>query len=93
MNWSYVTLEGVRIEFSPREDVDVFLSRLAQAASDAAVTEQDLIAMAYATDNPILNNEPVSGVGVVTSAVLADPAYAVMNDLLRRRARLPIRAT
>jgi excisionase family DNA binding protein len=61
------------------------LERLETLLTDPKVTEQQLIGLAYPPENPILDATFHPARGMVTRAVLDDPAYEVMVDLLFRR--------
>jgi len=83
---THTTLTGHRVELEdPKPDVVAFLERLEGMVADPKATEDDLIAVAYGRDNPILDHSIFPARGAVTAAVLADPAYRVMTDLLFRK--------
>lgn len=81
----YETITGHRIEYTPKPKVAAFLRRLEAMVADESATESDCIALAYSTENPILDHSMFPGRGAVTRDVLADPAYRVMTDLLFRK--------
>lgn len=83
---THTTLTGHRIDLEdPRPDVVAFLERLEAMVADPSATEDDLIAVAYGRDNPVLDQSVFPGRGAVTPAVLADPAYRIVTDLLFRK--------
>ena len=82
---TYQTLAGLTVAYSPNPAVAAFVSQLAGMAVDPAVTEDQLVAAVYGTANPLMDTAAVPGRGAVTAAVLADPAYRVMTDLLFRK--------
>lgn len=81
----HTTVSGHRVEYDPSSKVDAFLRRLERMVDDETVSEQDMIGVAYSGDNPILAHDVFPGRGAVTKAVLDDPTYAVMTDLLFRK--------
>lgn len=81
----HTTVSGRCIEYSPTPKASSFLERLEKLAADPKVAEQQLIGLAYSQENPILDASFHPGRGMVTRAVLDDPAYEVMVDLLFRR--------
>lgn len=80
------TLSGHRIEFEkPTGKLATFLRRAQAAAEDPKVTEDDLVALLYSAENPLLSPGLVPGRGVVTKETLANPVYRVLQDLLFRK--------
>jgi excisionase family DNA binding protein len=82
---THTTVSGHRVEYHPTPKVSSFLERLDALLTDPKVTEQQLIGVAYSPENPILDATFHPGRGMVTRAVLDDPAYEVMVDLLFRK--------
>jgi excisionase family DNA binding protein len=83
---THETVSGHTIELPEDAHVDAFLARLAAMVADPTKTENDMIALAYARENPILEPWPLDEArGQVTAAVLANPAYRVITDLLFRK--------
>lgn len=82
---TYVTVSNHSIEYQPTPKVAAFLRRLEEAVSDPKVSERDMTGLAYSLENPILDHTMFPGRGAVTPAVLEDPAYHVMTDLLFRK--------
>lgn len=79
----YTTTAGEVIEYrTPDPKVRAFLARVVDAAHDPRVTEGELVELVYGKENPILDQTIFPGRGAVTKAVLADPIYQVMQDLL-----------
>lgn len=82
---THTTVSGHRIEYSPTPKVSAFLARLEKLVADPKVTEQNMIGLAYSHENPMLDTTMHPARGMVTKAVLDDPAYGVMSDLLFRK--------
>lgn len=79
----YTTILGEVIEYpTPSADVAAFVARATRAAHDPAVTETQLTELVYGRDNPILDQTIFPGRGAVTKAVMANPVYHVLLDLL-----------
>lgn len=82
----YTTTLGEVIEYpKPRPEVAAFLERVREAAEDPMVSENELITLAYGTENPILEQGRFVGRGAVTKEVFANPLYQVMQDLLQHK--------
>lgn len=79
------TVSGHTIELDASPKVTSFLDRLRAMVDDQTVSEQAMIGLAYSTENPFLDHAMFPGRGAVTKDVLANPAYAVMTDLLFRK--------
>lgn len=80
---NYTTVAGEVIEYpTPAKNVTAYLSIVTEAAHDPRVSEGELVEMVYSKDNPILDPTIFKGRGAVTKAVLANPVYHVMQDLL-----------
>lgn len=82
---SYRTVNGQTLEYEATPKVAAFIRRLEEGVENPKVTEQQLIGIAYSSENPILDHTMFPGRGAVTKAVLDDPAYHVMTDLLFRK--------
>lgn len=84
----HTTLTGHEIRHQPSPAARAFLGRLAAMVDDPRATENDMIALGYSRENPLLAAPP-EGVlgdrGYVTREVLEDPSYRVMTDLLTRK--------
>jgi len=70
---------------SPAPPVAAFLERVRRAAADPKVTENDLIALIYGRENPLLDHTMLPGQSMVTPAVFEHPVYRVLTDLLDRK--------
>lgn len=81
----HVTVSGHRIAYEPSPKVVTFLRRLAEMVTDGSVSENEFVGLAYSKENPILDHAMFPTRGAVTKDVLADPAYAVLTDLLFRK--------
>jgi hypothetical protein len=83
---THETMSGHVIEYErPSPKVGAFLARLQEMLEDRKTGEQEMIAVAYSTENPILAQGLFPGRGAVTREVLADPVYHVMADLIARK--------
>jgi len=83
---THLTLSGQEIEYpTPSPPLAKFLKRLEAMAEDSSVTENELIGVAYGSENPLLDHSLFPERGAVTKEVLAHPAYQVMTDLLARK--------
>lgn len=79
----YTTVLGETIEYpKPAPEASRFLERVQTAAEDPLVSEDQLIELIYGPENPVLEQGKFEGRGAVTKAVLADPLYRVLLDLL-----------
>lgn len=82
----HLTLSGHEIEFPrPSPKVAAFLDRLRAMLDDRKATENDMIALAYSKENPLLDPTIFPTRGAVTKEVLANPIYSVVTDLLSRK--------
>ncbi|MGE0792506.1 MAG: helix-turn-helix domain-containing protein [Sandaracinaceae bacterium] len=89
----YTTTAGEVIEYPrPAPEVAAYLARVMKAAHDPRVSEGELIELVYSKDNPLLDATVMPGRGAVTKAVLADPVYHVILDLLFAK-RVQVEAT
>lgn len=82
---SYRTVNGQTLEYEATPKVAAFLRRLEEGVENPKVGEQELVGLAYSSENPILDHTMFPGRGAVTKVVLDDPAYHVMTDLLFRK--------
>lgn len=81
----HTTLQGHRIEYDqPDAKLGRFLKRAESLAEDEGTTEDDLVALIYSDQNPLLEPSPVGGAPLVTKETLAHPCYRVLTDLLER---------
>ena len=80
---TYKTIAGEVIEYEkPTPAVGAFLARVVAASNDPHVTEGALTELIYGKENPLLDQTIFPGRGAVTRAVLGNPVYHVMLDLL-----------
>lgn len=85
----YETLSGHRIEYpDPDPKLAKFLQRASALVDDKKATEDDLVALVYGSDNPILDHTLVPGRGSVTREVFENPVYHVLTDLIWRKSVL-----
>lgn len=83
---THTTVSGHAIEYdTPAPDVLALLARLRAMLEDPKAREDDMLVAVYSPDNPIMDRSVMPGRGAVTPAVLADPVYQVMADLLFRK--------
>lgn len=83
---THETLSGHTIEYEPTPELAAFLARLQALLDDPSKREADMIALAYSRENPLLEPWPFDASrGMVTAAVLAEPAYHVIGDMLFRK--------
>jgi len=86
MKLLHETLSGHRIEFNePEGELARFFELVRRSANDPSFTENDLIALIYSADNPLLSPGVVPGRGMVTKETLQHPVYRVLQDLLVRK--------
>ncbi|NUP12958.1 MAG: excisionase family DNA-binding protein [Polyangiaceae bacterium] len=82
----HVLLSGETLEYPrPTDAVAAYLARLSAAVGDPTIDEHRFIELVYSPNNPLLDPNIMPGRGTVTKAVLADPTYHVMQDLLGRK--------
>jgi excisionase family DNA binding protein len=83
----HTTLAGHRIEYpEPDPKLERFLKRVRTLAEDPNATEDELIALVYGADNPILDHAGLfPGRGAVTREVLDNPVYHVLTDFIARK--------
>jgi excisionase family DNA binding protein len=79
------TLNGHRVEYDePDAKLARFLARVEKAMVDEHVTENEMIALVYSVENPLLESSAIGG-PLVTKETLANPIYRVLADLLERK--------
>lgn len=80
------TISGHRIEYAdPPSKLAKLLERLVAMLDDDKVSEDEMIALTYGRDNPLLDQTVFPERGAVTKEVLEDPTYQVLTDLLTRK--------
>lgn len=87
----HTTALGEVLKFTASPEVAAFIDRVRIAAHDPKVSEPELISLIYGGhENPILDHTHFVDKGAVTAAVLKDPAYHVLCDLMQtKRESLP----
>lgn len=76
------TLSGHRVEFpDPDAKLEAFLDRVQKVFRDRGKTDDDMIALIYGKENPLLDATS----GMVTREVFDNPVYAVLSDLIVRK--------
>jgi hypothetical protein len=82
----HTTISGHTIEYpEPEPKLGALLARLTRMADDAKATEDAMVALVFARDNPLLGPDVLPSRGAVTKETLAKPAWHVMQDLLDRK--------
>lgn len=82
----HVSLAGHEIKYEDlKPDVAKFVKRAQALADDPKSTEDDLVVLVYGSDNPILDRTLFPERGMVTEAVLKNPVYHLLQDLLARK--------
>ena len=69
----------------PDKPLADYLERVGRAMEDPNVSEQELLALIYSADNPLLDSATVPGLGIVTRRTIDDPVYRVMVGCLSRK--------
>lgn len=83
---TYALLSGESIEYPDQPAaVSAFLWRVQAAVNDPNTTPADVLALAYGTENPILDTTSQPGRAVVTKAVFENPVYRIFADLVGRK--------
>jgi hypothetical protein len=83
---SHACINGRVLVFEePSKEVAAFLDRVRVAASSSKVRENDLIALVYGRENPLLDQTMAPGYSMVTREVFENPIYRVLLDLLDRK--------
>jgi hypothetical protein len=82
----HITISGHDIKYEDSPKLDRFLKRVQAMVDDKKATEDDLIALVYGPDNPILEQHALFPErGAVTKTVLENPVYRVLTDQLARK--------
>lgn len=87
MTTEYTTLAGrvITLPVGVGAAGSDLIERLSRGVTDPAVTTNDMIALVYGPDNPVLDHATFPGRAAVTPAVLTNPLYKVMADLIDRK--------
>jgi excisionase family DNA binding protein len=81
----HVTLSGHEIRYEAGPELAGFLERARSLAENPGATSKDLLALVYGQGNPLLDRSHLREHGVVTAAVLDQPAFQVLQDLILRK--------
>lgn len=82
----HVSLSGQELKYDdPDPKLARFLQRVTDVANDPKAKADELVALIYGRENPILDHTLFPERGAVTKEVLANPVYHVMADLLARK--------
>jgi excisionase family DNA binding protein len=65
--------------------VAAFLDRMHAAVDNPKITKNDLVALVYGRENPLLDHAMVPGHSMVTAETLKHPVYLALMDLLDRK--------
>lgn len=76
---------GHTVDYEGTPRVVAFLRRIEATINDQNITHQQVIGLAYSNENPFLDHTMFPGRGAVTRAVLENPAYDVLTDLVFRK--------
>lgn len=79
------TLSGQSIKYDPDPKLERFLKRVQALVDDPKATENDVVALVYGRENPILDHTIFPERGAVTKEVFDNPVYAVLTDQLARK--------
>ncbi len=82
---THETLEGRTLTYELTSEQAAFLARVQQAVADPSVREDDLIALIYGPENPLLDHAMLPGRAMVTKAVFDNPLYHVLADYIGRK--------
>lgn len=83
---TYTTINGETLTYeAPGGALAAFLERVQAAANEPTVSENDMIALIYGRENPLLDHAMLPGRSMVTAAAFERPEYRVMTDLLGRK--------
>lgn len=80
---THTTINGRTIEYAATKSESAFISRVAAAVTDRAVSDADLRALIYGPENPLLDQR--AGYSFVTAAAFENPVFRVLLDLLDRK--------
>ncbi len=79
-------LSGHRIEYpDPEPNVEKFLKRVRAIVEDPKGKTDDVIALVFGLENPVLEQSMFPERGAVTKEVLDNPVYHVLSDLVARQ--------
>ena len=82
----HTTVSGHVIDYpEPEPKVAALLKRLARMADDPKATEDQMVALTYSSENPLLGPDLFPSRGAVTKETLLKPAWHVMQDYLARK--------
>jgi hypothetical protein len=81
----HFTASGSTIAYTPTPAVAAVLDRLKAMLRDPQSTAGDMIRVAYAPDNPLVDVSTMLPCTSHERRAMVDPAYLVMTDLLYRK--------
>lgn len=83
---TYTTLSGLTIKHEqPRGAIAAFMCRARDAAETPGVSADEMLALIYGDENPMLDRTVFADRAAVTPEVFANPLYHVLLDLLGRK--------
>ena len=81
---TYQTISGRTLDLTGADPAKIaFLERFQSVASTS--THNEMIALGYGVENPIMDLDAIPGRGAVTAEVIFTPAYRTMTDILFRK--------
>lgn len=81
---THTTVMNREVKYTPTPAEAAFIQRVAKAANDPKATVDDMIALVYGAENPILEPGP-TGRPWVTEKVFTNPVYRVLTDYIARK--------
>ena len=82
----YTTVNNRVVNCAAMDDVEVeFLRRLEGAIGDDSMSPDEMRALVYGAENPILDHEAMPGQPLVTRATLDNPVFRICVDCLSRK--------
>lgn len=79
------TLGEVIVYPEPMPELAAFIARVQKAVKDRSTTENDLIALVWGPENPLLDHNVRPGRSVATVATYKNPAFGVLLDLIQAK--------
>lgn len=82
----HISLSGHEIKYDdPEPKVEKFLKRVTALVEDPKGKTDDVVALVFGLENPILEHGTFPDRGSVTKDVLENPVYHVLSDLIARQ--------
>ena len=84
----HIMLSGEALSYEQTPASSRFIEHVRAMVERAQASEEAVVALVYGADNPLLQHGVLLGRGLVTRAVIADPTWHVLLDLVdQARAR------